>query len=59
VTTLLQRTGLEPWIGLQERYDHHFQWIDNTDLTYTNWDRNEPLGNRNYVSFVCLYMNMY
>ena len=53
MTTLLQGTGLEPWIGLQERYDHHFQWIDNTDLTYTNWDRNEPLGNRNYVSFVC------
>ncbi|XP_071126788.1 uncharacterized protein [Mytilus edulis] len=42
VTTLLQGSGVEPWIGLKQRSNHQFYWVDNTDLTYTNWDVGQP-----------------
>lgn len=44
VTTLLgNRGGITPWIGLQF-VNGQIRWIDNSDQTYSNWDRGEPNG---------------
>lgn len=42
VTTILQNTGVEPWIGLQQHYDKSYYWIDNTEVKFTNWDKGQP-----------------
>ncbi|XP_023933559.1 macrophage mannose receptor 1-like [Lingula anatina] len=43
VTSRVQDTDVNYWIGLSD-YDrqHFFRWLTNEDLTYTNWDTNEP-----------------
>lgn len=50
MTTLLRDMNFSPWIGLVKQSDGTFRWVDNNDVTYTNWYQGEPNGIRGVVS---------
>lgn len=54
VTTLLRDMNFSPWIGLVKQSDGTIRWVDNNDVTYTNWYQGEPNGIRGVVSVLQL-----
>ena len=50
VTTLLKDLNVSPWIGLQKLSSGELRWVDNNDVTYTNWYQGEPNGGVGAVS---------
>ena len=35
------------WIGMKMLRGNRYSWIDNSEVTYTNWQRGEPNGGDN------------
>lgn len=44
IVTLLDGDSVSAWLGLQRREDGSFAWVDNSEITFTRWDDNEPSG---------------
>ncbi|KAK3100720.1 hypothetical protein FSP39_024244 [Pinctada imbricata] len=47
ITSLLSDMSSTPWIGLSRAPRQQYRWVDNEDLTYTNWYHGEPNGAAN------------
>ncbi|XP_056022925.1 macrophage mannose receptor 1-like isoform X2 [Ostrea edulis] len=46
------------WIGLRDRRQQTFRWEDNSDVTYTAWQTNDPQGFTMYKEG-CTFMNLH
>ncbi|XP_056022926.1 macrophage mannose receptor 1-like isoform X2 [Ostrea edulis] len=46
------------WIGLRDRRQQTFRWEDNSDVTYTAWQTNDPQGLTLYKEG-CTFMNLH
>ena len=44
LTSQLADMMVSPWVGLKKDYRNQLQWINNDDVTYTNFGYGEPNG---------------
>lgn len=42
ITTMMASMKVNPWIGLHKNWGEQMLWVNNDEITYTNWAYGEP-----------------
>ncbi|XP_022067987.1 macrophage mannose receptor 1 [Acanthochromis polyacanthus] len=55
---IVKRSEIQYYIGMTVNLDKSFSWLDDTPITYTAWERNEPNFANNDENCVTIYKSM-